>query len=554
MSKISKKKIFFKSNIFPRSMRLSKKKKVKPNNSQRKKSDTKKLSSKKKSPKNEFKELEEHLCQNISSCSRELIEVTDINPNKIGEVTSMSYGFMNLLSGFFRKALKIMKAVLGLMIVSLPGGEFIKTISNKFYMGFKYTGKAVSDFTQKVYQWGKDKTMMGINKIKSLVLNNKKISLAIATITVVLSTIYMCKQFREGEYQEKTIEDFNIGDTVRKAFNFLTKLVSQTGILGNTLDSFINIVIALIENSTKFLLFFRNGMMKICAYTDKDSKNIRDINNLEKLIGKYPCTIKKNFVGQDKQLLIVSASNNEREWTNIICNNQIESSQINKYSYRFYQGFTNFTKDRDAQWIKIYLLQLLLQQEKEFKMIMWIDDDILMKKTDWLRGIIEHFRFKEKEKSLLITSDAGGYDINKLNTGIMIFKNNETSKKILNEIWDIGEDKGLKICPQQSCLHEQESLEFLRNKRFGFSYHRDQSRELWDAILVVPPRRRTFNLNTFFRETHYDLKRNMHLDYKNDPKVYSFREGDNTAHCTGMYPELRFEKIKELINNKSNNF
>ena len=214
-------------------------------------------------------EIEQQLCNNVSSCSKELMEAADINPKQMGEINSMSLSFMSILADSFRKAFKIMKAILGLIIVSLPGGEFIKTTTNNIYQGFKYAGQAISNFTQKAYQWGKEKTMIGVNKLKNIILNNKKISLAIATITVVMSTIFMCKHFKSKGYKDIDLKNIPFKNTINTAFSSLSGMFS-IGILSNIFNSFKDIVISLITNSSKVIFFFRNKLSKICGYFDKD--------------------------------------------------------------------------------------------------------------------------------------------------------------------------------------------------------------------------------------------------------------------------------------------
>ena len=70
-------------------------------------------------------EIEQQLCNNVSSCSKELMEAADINPKQMGEINSMSLSFMSILTDSFRKAFRIMKAILGLMIVSFTQGANI---------------------------------------------------------------------------------------------------------------------------------------------------------------------------------------------------------------------------------------------------------------------------------------------------------------------------------------------------------------------------------------------------------------------------------------------
>tara|TARA_B100000963_G_scaffold315412_1_gene294519 strand:- start:17 stop:682 length:666 start_codon:yes stop_codon:yes gene_type:complete len=105
----------------------------------------------------------------------------------------------------------------------------------------------------------------------------------------------------------------------------------------------------------------------------------------------------------------------------------------NNYDYKCFYEIPDYLKNRHPAWCKIHYLLEMLKQEYEY--IFWIDADAFfcnfdMKIEDWIIP----------NKNLILCRDAGAnfsqWDRYKhlINSGVMIFKNTEWSKTILDFI------------------------------------------------------------------------------------------------------------------------
>ncbi len=237
------------------------------------------LATKKKTPEIKIsEEFENQLCQDVESCTKELIVATDMKLEMLGPIQSMSQQFNTILKSTFLKAYKIMKAILGMMTVLLPGGEFILSKANQLYSKVKGIGIAVSKFTKKAYQWGKEKTLYLLEKLKKIIINNKKISLAISTIMVVMSFLFMCKQHENNFYDDS--KKINIFTTL-----FTNYFPTQLPIIGIILEPFRQIVSLLLRQSDQVLTFLRNNLIKLCQSINP--KKVERINSVDKLIDSF---------------------------------------------------------------------------------------------------------------------------------------------------------------------------------------------------------------------------------------------------------------------------
>ena len=135
----------------------------------------------------------------------------------------------------------------------------------------------------------------------------------------------------------------------------------------------------------------------------------------------------------------------------------------------------------------------------------------------------------------------------------MIVKNDDNT--IINDILEIAykKCKSLFYCQNQSCLHEQRSLENVIISKYTMRTLSD-SRVIYgttnNSICILTP---VFgddpgqNWNTVHRISHFDEKRNMYLDYNGDPFEYKYKDGYNTAHFTGMESSVRWNQIKNKM-------
>lgn len=114
-----------------------------------------------------------------------------------------------------------------------------------------------------------------------------------------------------------------------------------------------------------------------------------------------------------------------------------ESNQkyFDKYNFDFIYETKILTTQRHPAWSKILLLQRCLENDYDY--IIWIDDDILITNyTIDFRDIINNY----KPESIMV-DDNNNIRPWKINTGIIVCKNNDTTKQMLNQIWDIANPK-----------------------------------------------------------------------------------------------------------------
>lgn len=125
------------------------------------------------------------------------------------------------------------------------------------------------------------------------------------------------------------------------------------------------------------------------------------------------------------KLAILTCTTSNRKWLYDITNPSKE-----KYAKLFGYDFifdTEFYPDKEYKpgWNKI---QFILKYINNYDYVMWIDDDAGFIKFDNIEEKLKDFI--KSNKSLFICKDLNG-----INSGVMIFKNNEFTKFMLNTIW-----------------------------------------------------------------------------------------------------------------------
>ena len=165
---------------------------------------------------------------------------------------------------------------------------------------------------------------------------------------------------------------------------------------------------------------------------------------------------------------------------------------------------------RAPAWSKIILLQREMKSNGDYDYIIWIDDDILI--TDKNKKFEE---FIEKyDCDIFVSEDAlKSYP---MNTGIIVCKNNKETLKYLEHIWELCEKY-----PQYKtgvCLCEQDvmTIDYETNKK---------------NIRTIPYK----TIQSFYRTENKDWK-----------------EGDFSAHITGMPLESRIKMRDEVLNRIKN--
>lgn len=230
---------------------------------------------------------------------------------------------------------------------------------------------------------------------------------------------------------------------------------------------------------------------------------------------------------------ILSGSNSEREWSAHVRENHklFAESHGYRYEYAHVPEWKNASTDKEPQWLKVRaLLECLRGTDSEY--VLWVDDDIVFTtKSDFVSSMAKDMH----GKSLLIARDIR---LDQVNTGIMLFRRGSESMEILGRMWEASSSR-LGYCRDQSCFHEQESLNALIKRKVVNAH-------------VVNPVNELYNLNTMWRSSHYDearknayTGRRLYLNYnEEDPPGQRWRWGMNMAHVSGMTPSCRAPMLK----------
>eukprot|EP00746_Dinoflagellata_sp_MGD_P013732 gnl/MRDRNA2_/MRDRNA2_129807_c0_seq1.p1 gnl/MRDRNA2_/MRDRNA2_129807_c0~~gnl/MRDRNA2_/MRDRNA2_129807_c0_seq1.p1 ORF type:complete len:563 (-),score=107.43 gnl/MRDRNA2_/MRDRNA2_129807_c0_seq1:327-2015(-) len=274
---------------------------------------------------------------------------------------------------------------------------------------------------------------------------------------------------------------------------------------------------------------------------------------VEKLLRVKPKRVKPRR-SSPSRVLLVSATTHIRPWTFNVSKNQDQWTSMHRslnYEFLSEDKTAGLLKDGFApQWLKIRVLQDQLRNallNNSYDFILWIDDDIVITSA---RNFVEDMVDKMgPEHHMLIARDAGDPDSG-VNSGMMLFRTSHQASLLLDQIWKMSSHivwksrrTSLKVtlgtCKNQECLHEQEGINLLRSK----------NRKFKSSVKVVPPVDEDLNMNTFWRETHFDDTRRKWIEYDKDPEEYMWDETKemNTCHVTGMVEHLRTAYIDDCI-------
>jgi|DEB0MinimDraft_6_1074348.scaffolds.fasta_scaffold43152_1 hypothetical protein len=208
---------------------------------------------------------------------------------------------------------------------------------------------------------------------------------------------------------------------------------------------------------------------------------------------------------KDKKPKILFTSLSDRpEWSKP--NYENIQDYCDRYGYKFITEDKILCKDRHQSWSKILLLQREMKANQDYDYVVWIDDDILI--CDKNKRFEEFLN--EKFDSLLICDDIA---INPFNCGFMVFKNNKSSYKMCQDVWELGEKYSEW---KQRPNWEQECFKIYYNELI--SKNKNQT-----EIKILP---------------HRTLQ-SIHMKYKN---------GDFSIHFAGIHNmKIRSKKRDEVL-------
>ena len=183
-------------------------------------------------------------------------------------------------------------------------------------------------------------------------------------------------------------------------------------------------------------------------------------------------------------------------------------------------------------WSKIKGILQLWKKNTPDEWIVWIDDDAIITNPsiDLLEFINSHGG-SDPNTDVIVTQDSRSAEswCTAVNTGILIVRKSYFSYSFFSKLWRMRDDpvRGYTYgtCPNQKCLHEQQAMHDLLRSDHEYFKH----------VRIIPQRdERGIGFNVFQRFNHYDVQRDMYLDYDGDPSSTRFRRGDFIAQCTGL--------------------
>jgi len=183
-----------------------------------------------------------------------------------------------------------------------------------------------------------------------------------------------------------------------------------------------------------------------------------------------------------------------------------------KHGYRF-RGFTeSIEKEYKKHWNKIhYGINLLKEDDSEY--IVWFDHDIIIKNFDIkLEDIIKEYGFDEGEQNLMLSKEVKDFeDKAPLNTGVIVFKNNEENLHTFNSFLT------MRTCPADFAEGFQDTLAI-------YAHYNKNPQD----FLCVP---------------HRVLQSNASVN-----QLFCYKKGDFCGHVSGDQGPPMLIGLNELIN------
>lgn len=170
-----------------------------------------------------------------------------------------------------------------------------------------------------------------------------------------------------------------------------------------------------------------------------------------------------------------------------------------KYNYDFKYLTSSLDNSRHISWSKIpFIIDEMDSSNNSYDFYIWLDDDIYLTNFNLdIKNIVIKYHFN----CLLFSKDV--IDECPLNAGIMVCKNNLSTKKLLKDVYDLVDECGTRY------KHNWEQNAFIKY----FTNYMSNSLD----ITIIPHR----EIQSFYR--NYQL-----------PDKYHWKPGDFSAHITGM--------------------
>ncbi len=176
---------------------------------------------------------------------------------------------------------------------------------------------------------------------------------------------------------------------------------------------------------------FNTGTWNGDLNAQENEKQVLDrLNNSCKIINR----------GKFKAIISLRTPNTA-EWANYAAVNQIHYAQKYNFTYILYQDLV--VVQDIPHWNKV---RLLMHWLPKFDYIVWIDSDAIFTN---LEKQFEDYINLYPNKSLFVCNDIGGWQ---LNTGVMVLKNTNWMRNVLNLLWQMDHIPHSKAAEQSSLI------------------------------------------------------------------------------------------------------
>ncbi len=246
--------------------------------------------------------------------------------------------------------------------------------------------------------------------------------------------------------------------------------------------------------------------------------------------------------GKKNPITIVTAYNDAiKEYAEPILENQRAYAQKHGYCYVVYTG--NLAHDdgiaRAPYWSKIVAIWDQWKKSTPGSWIVWMDASAIITNTDkTFTDII--YRYGRDRNHVILTKDAMPQWGIPINNAVFALRRNSWTKDWISKIWSrsdlsLGGEENCGTLYYPHCHYEQQAMTELWQKNSDVKQHTS----------LIPNR----EMNSFYRFSHDDQKRNMRLDYYQDDKeTFHWHVGDFICKITGMEGRLRTPMTQFVLN------
>ena len=297
-------------------------------------------------------------------------------------------------------------------------------------------------------------------------------------------------------------------------------------------------------------------------YNNQVNNNNQYVNNNQDVFkfDIYNVGSETEKIFKNKRVLMISASDRNSNWVEKVRHNHRKYAKSANMRYESINNLDKYIKNEceisgtketcQKQWTKIpYLMDKLKINNSENEVVIWIDDDIVItKNNNFLKKYIDIMI--ENDAHFLVAEDPSP-EVSKTNTGIIIVRNTNIGRGMLQKIWMLREDDNgyLGTCKNQSCLHEQQALNMILDDTYspkaviGLDNAKHYENE---GVIVVPQKNENINLNNMYRVDHYDYNRKIKLQYNDGYNKYD-KDISTTCHVSGMASKGCIHNCNEIV-------